>query len=209
MYRLVCTQFLNFDKNELDDLGRFRHDVFIKQLKWDLNITSLEEGIENDEFDTESALYVIAYNENDKIVGCARLIPSYSPYLLSDVFPYLCDSELPRDIATWEISRFAAYGHELESLPFDILKFSLQLAGMHGVKQLVAVTTVAIERYFLRRGVTLNRMGKVTKKGRDKLIALSFPVEQFDDNKLLNVIETEGSLLFYRSLPESEALLLS
>ncbi|UIP27412.1 acyl-homoserine-lactone synthase [Photobacterium sp. TLY01] len=209
MYRLVCTQFLNFDKNELDDLGRFRHDVFIKQLKWDLNITSSEEGIETDEFDTESARYVIAYNDNDKIVGCARLIPTYSPYLLSDVFPYLCESDLPRDIATWEISRYAAYGHELESLPFDIFKFAMQLAGMHGVKHLVAVTTVAIERYFLRRGVILHRMGKVNRKGKDKLIALSFPVEQFDDDDFLNVIEAKGGLFFYRALPVSENFHLS
>ncbi|MCG7498976.1 GNAT family N-acetyltransferase [Vibrio sp. Of7-15] len=189
MYRMVCKPYIAFDKSELNELGRYRHEVFIKKLKWDLISTSSDKDIELDEFDSSDALYVIVYNENSEIVGCSRLIQTLSPYLLADIFPYLCDGELPKNSLNWEISRYAAHGHKLESTPFDIFKFSMQLAKMHGASNLVAVTTTVIERYFLRKGVSIERLGKVIRQGKDNLVALSFDTDQFSEDSSLNIIQ--------------------
>jgi len=88
----------------LDSMFRDRKTTFVDKLKWQVPVV---DGIyEKDEFDTDTAAYLIAANrEGTKHVSSMRLCPTSGPHLLSDVFPQLCDGEIPRGDDIWEVSR--------------------------------------------------------------------------------------------------------
>ena len=161
-----------------DDLGRYRHEVFIQQLGWQLNSTHARPQREFDQFDHADARHILALDAEHQVCGCARLLPTTQPYLLAQVFGFLCDQPTPRSSDTWEVSRFAARALEEGTLPMRVWWNSLNHAWSQGANRVVAVTTPALERYFLRHGVQLSRLGSPQRVNKDHVVALSFPAWQ-------------------------------
>ena len=80
-----------------------RKKVFIDMLKW--NITH-DGRREQDQYDTDLAQYLILQDQQtSEHLGSVRLLPTTRPHMLVDVFPYLCDGDVPRGPEIWEISR--------------------------------------------------------------------------------------------------------
>lgn len=161
-----------------DDLGRYRHKVFIKHLGWQLESTGALPGREFDQFDHNETRYIIALDPQQQVHGCARLLPTTEPYLLSEEFAFLCDQPAPRRNDVWEVSRFAASALEQGKLPMRVFWHSLNTAWELGANEVVAVTTPALERYFLRNGVLLRRLGQPQRVNQDHVVALSFAAYQ-------------------------------
>lgn len=200
MYRLVCTCPAAMSAAQLENLGRYRHRVFVDTLKWEIGSQHARPGCEFDQFDTPDTRYVLALGANDELLGCTRLLPTNSPYLLGEVFSYLCDEKPPRDSSVWEISRYTAFSEAAPELPIVIFKYSIQAAWTQGVDQVVAVTTTALERYFLRNGVKVSRMGRPRLDKSGMLVALSFPADQFADT-LLSVDHAMRRIHHHRNIP--------
>lgn len=161
-----------------DDLGRYRHEVFIQQLGWQLDSTHARPQREFDQFDHADARHILALDAEHQVCGCARLLPTTQPYLLAQVFGFLCDQPTPRSSDIWEVSRFAARALEEGTLPMRVWWNSLNHAWSQGANRVVAVTTPALERYFLRHGVQLSRLGSPQRVNKDHVVALSFPAWQ-------------------------------
>ncbi|MBK6705449.1 MAG: hypothetical protein IPG56_17935 [Caulobacteraceae bacterium] len=58
-------------------------------------------GLEIDEFDSEEAMYLIDVDANGDVQQSARLLPTLSPHLMSEVFAKLCDDGPPRSARVW------------------------------------------------------------------------------------------------------------
>ena len=90
-------------------VAHYRHRIFVERLGWQLQT---KDGGELDQFDRPDrpdTIYVIAQNDEGQVIGCARLLPTLRPYLLSDIFPQLLNGmEPPRSPEVWELSRFSA-----------------------------------------------------------------------------------------------------
>lgn len=91
-----------FFNDTLDRYFQKRYDVFVVKRKWNI---PHKDGREIDQFDSEFATHII-WEENGRILGGARLLPTHQPYLLGDMFPELLDHSIPRNPRIWEISRF-------------------------------------------------------------------------------------------------------
>lgn len=91
-------------ENDLTKAYQLRHQVFVEEKGWE-DIRKAD-GIEKDQFDTDDAIHMLLYEEKE-LIGYQRMLPTTAPYLLSDVYPQLCESELPNDQAIWEWTRFA------------------------------------------------------------------------------------------------------
>ena len=90
----------------LQSVEQYRYKVFVEMLGWELDTPP---GRERDQFDHAGTLYLAARDAKEEIVGTARLLPTTSPYLLSEVFPQLLGGAAPPcDPLVWELSRFAA-----------------------------------------------------------------------------------------------------
>lgn len=144
-------------------LAEYRYKIFIERLGWSLPV---ENGMERDQFDHPNTLYVVSRDTHGEICGCARLLPTTEPYLLSEVFPHMLnDAPVPRTRDVWELSRFAASGANPNSTidvatnTRNLLAATVQVAAKHGAKRLIFVTHMGAERLLIRMGVHAHRAG--------------------------------------------------
>jgi acyl homoserine lactone synthase len=148
-------------------LARYRYQVFIERLGWQLPV---QEQAETDQFDGPDSVYVVAEEPDGEISGCARLLPTDGPYLLSAVFPELLNgSPAPRDPTIWELSRFSAVQLSRRSrtaladfpnsAAAQLMREAMACAAAHGARRLVTVTVLAMERLIRRLGIHSHRMG--------------------------------------------------
>jgi len=144
-------------------LARYRHKIFIERLGWPLPVVN---DMEWDQFDHQDTLYVIAHAEDGTVTGCARLLPTESPYLLSDVFPHLlAGSSVPRTSDVWELSRFSTAPADPNAevdrtaLTRSLLAAAVKCAVKQGARRLITVSPLGIERLLMRMGVHSHRAG--------------------------------------------------
>lgn len=147
------------------ELGKYRRDIFIEKLGWELEARN---DLELDQFDRPDTIYVLARDENQGVVGCARLLPTTSPYLLGEVFPHLLNGmQPPSSTEIWELSRFAATGsmgsnagpQHPSKLALEILKVAAEYARRRGAKRLITVSPLAMERLLQKTGFHTHRAG--------------------------------------------------
>lgn len=167
---IVYGNSTNLNPELMNSAARYRHKVFIEKLGWQLNCHDL---LENDQFDRPDTVYVIAKNDQDEVVGIARLLPTTRPYLLGDVFPQLLNGTQPpysKDV--WELSRFAAVdfkaphttvmGQFSSSQTIELLNAAIECARRHGAKRLITVSPVGVERLMRKLGLHARRAGPPT-----------------------------------------------
>ncbi len=156
----VCARASELPQPLYDSLARYRYDVFVQRLGWELDTLP---GYEQDQFDHPDTVHIVARNADDEVVGCGRLLPTTGPYLLESVFPQLFNGlAIPRSTQVWELSRFAAMGGSLRRQDYmaeRILLQSLRFCAANGVSHLLAVSTPPVERLLLRAGVECQRLG--------------------------------------------------
>jgi acyl homoserine lactone synthase len=149
----------------LDGLARFRYQVFVEMLGWQLNT---QEGLELDQFDRPDTVYVIARDDDGTVTGSARLLPTNKPYLLGEVFPQLLHGQtVPCSEDVWELSRFASvdfFGSRVTpasqvSSPdaVNLLHMSMRAAAERGARHLVTVSPLGIERLLRKAGIPARR----------------------------------------------------
>jgi N-acyl-L-homoserine lactone synthetase len=149
----------------LNLMHTFRHEVFVKRLKWTLPL--VVDGQERDQYDTSEANYVVIRDDSDRATACARLLPTTGSYMLPELFPQLLGGgPVPRDPSIWELSRFAISVRETgegRHLAFskptlEFLALICRFARKHDVARLLFVTSVKVERLMLRAGVPVHRI---------------------------------------------------
>lgn len=165
--------------------AQYRHKVFVQTLHWNL---PCRDGIESDQFDRQDTVYVVALDDDDEVVGTARLLPTTRPYLLSEVFPGLLGGQPPPcSPEVWELSRFAAVDFAAKtrsaatqfSAPTAsaLLRAALDVAASHGAQRLVTVSPVGVERLLRNAGFAAKRMAPAVTIGGQALVSIVIEVE--------------------------------
>lgn len=146
---------------------KYRFEVFVERLGWDLDTAY---GRETDQFDHDDTVYVIAQDEHSRITGCSRLLPTISPYLLEEVFPELLNGlKPPKSAQIWELSRFTSLdlnGSQTgQSSQFsspatvELLVKTIECAKKLGAKRIISVSPLGIERLLRKAGFRAHRAG--------------------------------------------------
>lgn len=124
----------------LEKAYRLRHQVFVEEMGWrDLH---RDDGLERDRYDTDDAVEMVC-EVDDTVVGYQRLLPTTKPYLLSDVYPQLCDGPLPCSPRLWEWTRFAVAkshrgdGKSLGPVALDLVTAFVEWGLARGVDALI------------------------------------------------------------------------
>ncbi len=149
------------------DLSKYRYNVFIETLGWELETKN---GEELDQFDRPDTVYLVSQGDDGRVNGCARLLPTDRPYLLGEIFPQLFNGlPVPCSSDVWELSRFAAVDFNKQTtsalsqfsseVAVNLLKESIACAAAHGAKRIVTVSPVGIERLLRRAGFRSHRAG--------------------------------------------------
>jgi acyl-homoserine lactone synthase len=80
-----------------------RKRQFVDLMGWDVPVVAGRYEI--DRFDGGAATYLVAVNEQGAHDGSMRLLPTESAHILGDLFPQLCDRDVPRGPDIIEITR--------------------------------------------------------------------------------------------------------
>lgn len=102
-------------------------------------------------------------DEVGDVCGCARLLPTTRPYLLSEVFPQLLNSALsPSSPEVWELSRFAAVdfnantasalGQFSSPIAIRLHEEAIACAAARGARHLITVSPIGVGRLLRRAG---------------------------------------------------------
>ncbi len=173
----------DYERKLIDRQHQLRARVFAERLGWEVNVV---DGRERDSFDALNATYILAVANKDSVVGCARLLPSLGPTMITDVFPSLIDgSSYSPNTTMAESSRFCVdtrleqgrgHGsvHEATLTMFaGILEWSLA----NNVSEIVTVTDLRFERILARVGWPLTRIGEPEQIGVTEAVAGTLPVD--------------------------------
>lgn len=169
-----------------DAMCVYRYKMFVRRLGWDLSLK--REGHEEDQFDTDDALYIVGVSNNAVIFGCARLLPTTRPYLLGSVFRNLLDAPPPASATVWELSRFAVTPPKLHadgpSQGFARMVFlrAIYAARERGAEEVVGVVATSMERICRRFGMPIRRMSAPQRHGRETVVACSVGLGALSDS---------------------------
>jgi acyl homoserine lactone synthase len=87
-----------------DEMHKLRRSVFYERLKWQVTVIN---RWEIDGYDALDPLYVLCLDENERVTGGLRLLPTVGFNMLNDSFPQLLpDGGRIQSPLIWESSRF-------------------------------------------------------------------------------------------------------
>jgi len=161
---VFCTEEQN--RSVVDQLFRFRKELFVDGLRWDLTV---EDGRERDQFDTPEAIYCALFRNGSLIAGF-RAIRTDHPYLAQSVFPQLATfAPYPQRHDVWEISRFGVRPEEAGSLTARFLySLMFRFAYQCCASALVALADLRYERFLTQLGIRTRRYGLPQVIGEDE-----------------------------------------
>ena len=183
MIHLITPEHYGAFVKDLSEMHRLRYRVFKERLGWDVQVSG---DMEIDEFDACHPTYLLLKDDNDRRVhGCVRLLPTTGPTMLRDTFPALLDGEpAPNAECIWESSRFgldlgagqkkAAGGIALAT--FELFTGMIEFGLMRRLSDIVTVTDVRMERILQRVGWSLRRLGLPRSIGNTVAVAGSLSV---------------------------------
>ncbi len=104
MIRIVTKSSRHLYENELNEMYKMRARAAVNEMGWNIKIDS--EGRDIDQFDFDDTVYIIYFNSDGSVGGCARLNPTIRPHLMSEIFPNMCLSGVPTGDKIYTFSRY-------------------------------------------------------------------------------------------------------
>ncbi len=182
MRAIVIENAREEDQPLLIDQFKLRAKVFSNRLGWDVDVV---DDLEQDRFDTLQPVYVLAVDDDNAVMGCARLLPATGPTMIQDVFPTLLRGcRLTAHTKMLESSRFCVdteafhdrRGQRANIATLTLLSAIVEWALANNMTEIVTVTDLRFERLLARLGWSLNRLGVPRKIGVTRAVAGSLPV---------------------------------
>ena len=103
MLEIVDQHNRHLFEDALEDMYRMRYRAAVDEMGWSLDVPA--DGYDKDEFDYPDTVYILHFNPDGSVGGCARINPTTRPHLLSEVFPHMCIEGVPTGPDIFEYSR--------------------------------------------------------------------------------------------------------
>lgn len=166
----------------LEQMFRQRKASFLDRRNWRV---SVEGDLEKDRFDDLDPLYVINADDDGRVLGSLRLLPTTGPHMLADVFPEVMGgAPILRHPSIWESSRFnvdtragGGFGdRQVNRATGELLAGLFELAERIGLERIVSVYDVAVHRVLKRAGCVITPIGETIHPDGLPTVAGSFAV---------------------------------
>lgn len=163
--------------HEIEAMHRLRYRVFHERLGWEVTTVS---DLEMDQYDAMSPIYLLQLGDDNEVNGCARLLPSTGPTMLSRTFPVLLgETPCPNDAVIWESSRFAVNlagasavrRGTVAQVTIELFAGLIELGLALGWREVMTVTDLALERVGTRAGLQFTRFSPPQQIGRTMAVA--------------------------------------
>ncbi|MBB4279364.1 acyl-homoserine-lactone synthase [Rhizobium mongolense] len=165
----------------LDAHHSLRAHVFSDRLGWEVDVV---DGREEDSFDNLRPVYILAVSSDNRVAGCARLLPTLGPTMAENVFSSLLPGgRLHAHSAMIESSRFCVDttlaerkgDGSVHETTLTMFAGIIEWCVANGYTEIVTVTDVRFERILARVGWPLQRLGEPKKFGMTIAVAGTLP----------------------------------
>ena len=185
---------------ELGSMHRLRARVFAERLGWEVTLT--DEG-EVDRYGALGPVHLLHVGCDGEVDGCARLLPATGPTMLRDTFPVLLGGRPLRTDRVWESSRFAVDTRRagcgdakgLARVTFELIAAEYEYALATGVREIVTVTDVRMERILIRAGCAWERIAEPQVIGVTRAVAGYIAMTEADLARVRALGGLEGPVL--------------
>ncbi|MBO9134485.1 GNAT family N-acetyltransferase (plasmid) [Rhizobium sp. B230/85] len=170
--------------NLLSQMHRLRAAVFGERLEWDVAIS---DAGERDEYDDLDPTYILAVTDDQKVVGCARLLPALGPTMLERTFPQLlATGSLNASASMVESSRFCVDtslaagrgGGQLHLATLTMFAGIIEWSMANDYDEIVTATDLRFERILNRAGWPMKRLGDPVAIGNTVAVAGTLPADR-------------------------------
>jgi len=169
----------------IDEMHKKRYEVFHIDLGWEVPV---KDGREIDQYDIDSAVYAVSYDENQGVVGGVRFLPTTGPNMIKDIFPHLVDHHdlIPNDPKIWEATRLfykkTKDKNDTVGLArkgtIEIFIGMLEFGVTWELTGLLVLTDLRIEKLFHNSGWNLKRIGAPTDFNGKKYVVGILPISK-------------------------------
>jgi len=184
---------------QVEESYRIRHSIYVHERGW--HDLARPDHREVDQFDNEDAIYLLALDEHDRVLGGSRLISSMRPHLLADIFPQLASARpVPRAPDIFEWTRFyvvpeAREPHAISNIGCIIMCGVQEFCLECGINQLSIVTEPHWITRFLRVGWNPQPLGlPIVWQGMD-VVGITVDVSQGALRQTRRLRNITGSVL--------------
>jgi len=192
--------------NMLGQMWQQRADVFVEKLGWEL---PLQDGLEIDGYDHDEAIYLLATDEDEKVTGSLRILPTTGEHLMTNLFPAMCAGEPPVGPNVWEISRFYVLPptrrpKDRVQAAAEVLSGMVELALLHGVETITMVSYMANMPLIIGLGFDVTPLGLPTQyEDGNTYLASSISVTAAGLQNVREKHGIEGSVLRLGHVPKA------
>lgn len=172
----------NGNEQIFEQMYRLRARQFSDRRGWRVTV---KDGLELDRFDELNPLYICVVSAEHQLLASLRLLPTTGPHMLSDVFPEVMgDTGIVRHPLILESSRFCVdtqavtkFGSEgINLVTRELLHGLFSTAQEAGMKNIISVYDVFVERILRRAGCIFDRLGPIHKYDDLKTVGGLFEV---------------------------------
>jgi N-acyl-L-homoserine lactone synthetase len=156
------TQSETRDRTQLcNSMHEDRKRVFVDTLGWDIP----HDGVfEIDRYDNDAAEYLILQDSRThRHLGSVRLLRTTGPHMLADVFPFLCEGDVPRGPHIGEITRLIVSPsvpyRERQAVRNQVARATIEYALMTGIEKFTAVCEMSMLSQILASGWRVDPLG--------------------------------------------------
>lgn len=175
----------------MSQIWALRYRVFCEEKQW---IPENPEKTDIDEFDALDVKHFACFDNNRRVVGYFRLLPTTGPYMLKDVFPVLMGGKpLPCDEHILESSRFvidrnlAQDRNDLSNVAkvtSALLIALFEYAEKNNISAVVSVCDLSVEKILRRSGLLTTRYSAPVKIGNCLAVAGYAEPSELNINRL-------------------------
>jgi acyl homoserine lactone synthase len=201
MIRLVQGHQRSAYPREIDAMHKLRRKVFHERMGWDVPVIR---QWEIDGFDVLDPLYLLSVDQNNRVVGTLRLLPTTGFTMINDVFNELLPDQTPIvSPLIWESSRFAV-DHEADVPigPNGISRATAELGlGMNaiamqlGLTHVVTVYDALVHRTLRRADCAGEPIGNPRRIGKSLAYAVFYEVGPETDARVRAVSGIKGEII--------------
>lgn len=189
MHIRVLRPRLRSDQFYIQQIYKLRAQVFSGRLNWDVEVV---DGCEIDEFDACDPSFIAVVSDEERVLGCARLLPFSGRTMVGSTFAGLKydGSCLPERLV--ESSRFCVDTSAVTSLArgaisqvtLRLISAIISWSKAQGFKGIITVTEVKMERLLRLSGVLFVRLSDPVRIGSVDTVVGFVPLEdrEFDFN---------------------------
>jgi N-acyl-L-homoserine lactone synthetase len=149
----------------LETMFADRKAQFVDFFDWDVPV--VDGRFEIDQFDTADAVYLVAIDASGRHEASLRMLPSWRPHLLGDIFPHLCVSGVPVGPTTWESTRLCLPGRHgaarRRELRNDLISAMADFALARAIEHITGVIPEAFRREVLAMGWRAEPLGPAAR----------------------------------------------